>query len=318
MSDQGVPARLFELARRAQAPDALSDHGLRARFGDPADAVIQVGQVWRARWDDVSVLLLILATEARDVLAAPVSIDPPAEDERCIVIDASSTAFAVEATVWADMAGSVPVRVLERAVDQWNETIADWILQRSGSGGDLPQGVRPGRPISDEFGPSALVRAEIADDLDALVRAPGLPAATPGEQRQDLASLLRGKLDLAALCAALDLPQPKVIRIVRGKEPLTTDQMAVVASITGLTTEQVAQSVRPLPLGLVVKAEHPRWRPAWQQRARTYGITEAQARLTASYGAYALAARETRGGEPDWDQRLREFLRDETKPAGES
>jgi len=164
MSDEGVPARLFDLARRAQAPEALSDHGLRVRFGDPADAVIQVGQVWRAHWEDVSALLLLLATEVRDVLAAPVSIDPPAEDERCFVIDASLTAFAIDATVWADMAGSVPVRVLERAVDQWNEAIPDWILQRSGSGGELPQGVRPGRPTSDEFGPSALVRAEIADD----------------------------------------------------------------------------------------------------------------------------------------------------------
>lgn len=317
MSNQEVPARLLGLIGQSQVPEALTAHGIRARFGDPSEALIQAGQLWRARWDETNVLLLVLASDARHVLAAPVNIDPPAEDERCIVIDASVTAFGVEATVWPDMAKSVPIRVLERAVDQLNDEIARWILQNSKSGsGEAPHGVRTGRPASDSLGTSALVCAELADDMDVLVHAPGLPEAIPGDQHQDLASLLHGKLDLAGLCSALSLPQPEVMRILRGKIPLTPDQMVVIASATGLATEQVARSVRPLPVGLVIKAEHPRWRATWQHRARTHGISEEQARLTASYGAYALAARETRGSEPDWDQRLREFLRDEAGPTG--
>src|SRR5262249_6118935 len=156
-----------------------------------------------------------------------------------------------------------------------------------------------GRQLSDEFDASALVRAEIADDLDALIDAPGLPTVRPGEQRQDLASLLRGKVDLPALCTALRLPQPEVMAILRGNAPMTTAQIVVVASVTGLATEEIAQSVRPLPLELVVEAEHPRWRLTWQHNAQAHGVSEAEARLTASYGAYALAARETRVSEPN-------------------
>jgi hypothetical protein len=58
--------------------------------------------------------------------------------------------------------------------------------------------------------------------------------------------------------------------------------------------------------------EHPRWRHTWQERARTHGVSEAQARRDGSYGAYSLAARQTGGGEPDWDERLRQFLRDDS------
>jgi plasmid maintenance system antidote protein VapI len=299
-------------------PEALSSHSLRVRFGEPADAVIQVGQVWLARWEDVTALALVLAADGRHVLGVPISIDPPREDERCIVISPALTVFPIDVTVWMGLERAVPIRVLERQVDQWNEEIAHLIQQWSRNGGDLPQGMRSGRPLSDEFDPSALARAEIADDLDALIDAPGLPTVSPGETRQDLASLLRGKLDLAALCTALRLPQPEVMTILRGKAPLTTDQIVVVASVTGLTIEEVAQSVRPLPLELVVEAEHPRWRLTWQHQARTHGVTEAEARLTASYGAYALAARETRVTEPHWDQRLREFLRDEAEPPSAS
>jgi len=319
MGDQEVPARLLDLARQAQAPQALSDESLRARFGNPADTVIQVGQVWRARWDEVSLLLLILAAQARNVLAAPVTLEPPAEDEHCIVVEAPFTAFRADATVWAGMATSVPIRVLERVVDRWDEEITRYVRPyMEGRSGGVLRGAHHGRPILDEFAPSALMRAELVDDLEALIRAPGLPAAIPGEKRQDLASLLRGKIDLAALCAELDLSQPEVMRILRGKAPLTAEQMVTIARVTGLTTEQVAGSVRPLPLALVTEAEHPRWRGAWRHRARMQGTSEEEARRAGSYGVYALAARETGTSEPDWNRRLREFLRNDSERASGS
>jgi hypothetical protein len=106
------------------------------------------------------------------------------------------------------------------------------------------------------------------------------------------------------------------MKLLRGKIPLTPDQIEVVARVTGLSSEQIAGTVRPLPLGLVIQVEHPRWRPTWMRRAQRLHISEGQARLTGGYGVFALAARETGGGEPDWNQRLRQFLHDEETGAG--
>jgi plasmid maintenance system antidote protein VapI len=134
--------------------------------------------------------------------------------------------------------------------------------------------------------------------------------------RRDLATLLGDTLDLASLCSLLNLRQPEVMKLLRGKTPLTPDQIEVVARVTGVSAEEIASTVRPLPLELVVSMEHPRWRSTWMRRARRLHVSEAQARLTGSYGTFALAARETGGGEPNWDNRLRQFLRDEETNAG--
>jgi hypothetical protein len=52
------------------------------------------------------------------------------------------------------------------------------------------------------------------------------------------------------------------------------------------------------------------------RRAQNLGVSEDHACLTGSYGVFSLAARETGGGEPDWDERLRQFLREEDTDAG--
>ena len=103
MSDLGVPERFLDLVRQARGPQALSDDGLRERFGEPDEVEIEVGQVWRARWDEASVLVLIVAFAGQDVLVAPVTIDLPAEDDHTLVLEGSSTAFGVDSTVWAGL-----------------------------------------------------------------------------------------------------------------------------------------------------------------------------------------------------------------------
>lgn len=317
MSDLGVPQRFLDLAKQARGPRALSEEGLRERFGEPAEIEIDVGQVWRARWDEVSVLVLVLAIEDRDILAAPVTIDPSAEDDRSLVLEGSSTAFGVEATVWAGLASTVPIRVLDRPVDKWSEDLVRWTTHTAqGQPSAIPPGTRQGRAIQSELDPAALLQAELSDDLDLLSQAPGLPVDTPGATPRDLASLLGANPNLALLCSSLGLPQPEIIKLLRGKALLTQDQIEVVAVVTGLSCEEIASTVRRLPLGLVVQGEHPRWRPTWARRAQRLHISEVQARLTGSYEVFTLAARQTGGGEPDWDKRLRQFLRAEETGMG--
>ncbi|MFB7900681.1 hypothetical protein ACFC1B_30765, partial [Streptomyces xiamenensis] len=133
MSDSKVPQRFLDLARKMRGPHALSEAGLRERFGDPAQAEIKAGQVWRARWDKVSMLVLILEAGVREVNAVPVTIDPPGEDETSVVVEGARTAFGVEATVWAGLVSCVPLRVLERVVDAWAEYIVGCSAARAQS-----------------------------------------------------------------------------------------------------------------------------------------------------------------------------------------
>jgi hypothetical protein len=312
MSDPDVPQRFLDLAIQAAGQRALTDTGLRERFGELSQTEIHAGQVWRARWDQVSLLVLILTVEDRDVLAAPVTIDPPVEDSHCLVVNGSSTAFGVDATVWAALATSVPVRVLERVIDTWSDDVARWISTTTeGLPESAPAGARRGHGGESELDPVASFRAELADDVESLRQAPGLPAEALGRTTPDLASLLGDQLDLASLCTSLGMRQPDMMKLLRGKVPLTLEQINTVARVTGLATEQIAQTVRPLPFDLVIAAEHPRWRHTWHERARRQHTSEAEARLSGSYGAFALAARETGGTGRDWDERLRRFLSDE-------
>ncbi|MFG2794009.1 hypothetical protein [Streptomyces sp. NPDC048419] len=309
MSDPGVPQRFLDLAQRARGPRALSEAGLRERFGDPAQVELETGQVWRARWDGVSMLVLVLDVDAREVRTVPVTIDPPGEDETSVVVDGSRTAFGVDATVWAGLVSSIPMRVLERVVDAWDDDIVGCTAARAQNRpGPAVAGIREGQSIRSALEPAAEMRAGLADDLAYLRRAPGLPVGERGRPAGTLASLLGDRLDLRALCAALQLPQPEVMKLLRGKTPLPPDQIDTIASATGLPAEQIAGTVRPLPADLVHAVEHPRWRSVWVRRARRLGVSETQARLSGGYGTFALAARQTGGGSADWDARLRQFL----------
>lgn len=312
MSDPGVPQRFLDLAQRARGPRALSEAGLRERFGDPAQAELETGQVWRARWDEVSMLVLVLDVDASEVRAVPVTIDPPGEDETSVVVDGSRTAFGVDATIWAGLVSCVPMRVLERALDAWDDDIVGCTTARAqGRPAPTAAGVREGQPIRSALEPDAEVRAGLTDGLEYLRQTPALPIQESARPAGNLASLLGDRLDLKALCSALKMPQPEVMKLLRGKIPLPPDRIDAVASATGLSAEQIARTIRPLPADLVHAMEHPRWRSVWVRRARRLGVTEAQARLSGGYGTFALAARETGGGAADWDARLRQFLGDE-------
>ncbi|MBT2391447.1 hypothetical protein J7E87_18895 [Streptomyces sp. ISL-1] len=321
MGDHQVSQRLLDMARAARGPRALSEGALRSRFGDPDKVEVAVGQVWRARWEDVSVPLLLLAVDAREVHAVPVTIDPSGEDERALVVDASQTAFGVEVTAWVSLADRVGLGVLDRPLDAWGDGMVQWVQQAvRGKPGPAPAGTRAGRAVSSAFDPSADVRAALADDLARLQQAPRLPVQETGRavQGQGLAALLKDQPpDLALLIQVLGMSQAEVMDLLRGKVPLRPDQVDALAEATGIEATKIAGAVRPLPLDLVSEAEHPRLRPVWIRRAQQLKVSEAQARMTDAYGAFALAARET-GGQTNWGTRLRHYVRDQERAGDDS
>ena len=279
------------------------------------------GQLWRAAWEDVTQLVVVLQVTGPGVaMVAPVTTDPPAADDISAILDADLTVLGQPATVWGGLAENVPFRVFDLLIGEVAAVVVDVVEQLAAGGHSdaLPAGVRAGVPITSPFDPAAEARAELSDNLESLSSAVWIPQAS-GSARS-LRELLKGRPDMPALMESLveglGLPLPAVIDIVMGRSPVTPDQADAVAEVTGLTAQQVLDAVSPLPAELVSELDRPRWRKALRARHRP-GEPEAAARLTAAYGVLALAARQTGPTSArSWPQRIRQYLA--TQPSGES
>ncbi len=311
MNDPTVSDRLLELASRARVPDVLTEAGREARFGEPRSVQVQRGQVWRACWNEVSLLVLLLDVGEFDVTMMPVTVDPPAEDEHCLVLEPSSTVFGIPVTVWRGLRAELPVRVLDAVLDQWTNEFVNAANQPVGADTGLPPRSRRGTPIPSEFDPAASIRAEILDDLDALRASPALPVESEGRSTPSLVKVLGDKFSFEGLVTALaplGLTQAEVMDIVRGYRPMTPAQAHVVSESTGVDHESVSQAVRPLPADLVAKVQHPQLRAVWRERAARDNTDEAAAREAGAYGVFAMAARQTGSRPPDWSNRIEQYL----------
>jgi hypothetical protein len=307
-----TPRDLLALAREAKAPDALSAAGRQQRFGDLSDRVIAPGQIWRAAWDDDSVLVFVAGVENAEIVAIPMTVDPGAEDQGALVLQPEATVFAIESTLWVDLRTTLPLRVFDEIIDQLPTAVTDWITCPTRDPKDAAAlGMRTGKSPSTAFDRSRAVRAEIEDDLEALRAAPSLPIAKGAEvPTRTLASLLGKAVDLRVLVDGLrhlGLDQPDVMSLLRGKRPITPDEVDAVARLTQVDPKVIAEAVEPLPAEFVEEVDHPRWRETWRQRARRDGVDESSARLKMSYEMYARAARQTGSSAPDWAARLAQF-----------
>ena len=150
------------LAAAAAVPEALRETSRRSRFGPVEQISVTPGQIWRARRDDVVVFLLILGpvvTDERAGLAvhvAPVSIDPPGEDEQSLVLELGLTSFGVEVTVWAGLDLFAPIRVLDDILDEVTTEVVDGCLALVRGSTDMlvPAGARRGRVLESGVRPS--------------------------------------------------------------------------------------------------------------------------------------------------------------------
>lgn len=312
MKKDATPRDLLALAREATPPHSLTTAGRQQEFGDLSDRAIAPGEIWRAAWGDDSVLVFVTGFENADIEVIPVTLDPGAQDQHAMVLGPDATAFGVESTFWLDLHTTLPLRVFDEIVDQLPSAVTDVIASPTHVAGAAEAlGVRTGHAPSTPFDTSRTVRAEIEDDLQALRAAPRLPVAHDNDPApRTLASILGKAVDLRVLVDGLrhlGLDQPDVMSLLRGKRPVTPDEVEAIARLTRVDPKLIAQAVRPLPSGFVDEVDHPRWRQTWRTRAHRDDVDETSARLTVSYEMYARAARQTGSSAPDWSARLAQF-----------
>lgn len=288
--------KLLSLAHEAAQPQ-LAEPGLRARFGVPDQWPLRPGAVWRARWDDVALLVLLAGNPtATNVSVVPVTFDGTGADADALVVTGPATR-GVPLTVWRALRCDLPLAVLDRPVDELGAAIVAWT-----GGGPVPDDAQPGGPALPSGASRSPVRADLEDDLDALIAA--VPVLTPTSSLGSAAAETRKRVSptdeqFAALMTRLGAGLPDVLDLVDGKRQPNPDEAAALLDIVGDTPE-----VAPPPTELVIEMYHPRWKVTVLDLAHRRDLDEAAARLAMARGAFTLAARQTGEQTPDWRERL--------------
>ena len=287
--------KLPGLAHKAAQPQ-LTEPALHERFGVPDRWPLRPGAVWRARWDDVALLVLLVGNPtATTVTATPVTFDDTGADADTLLVTAPA-ARGVPLTVWRTLRRDLPLAVLDRPVDELAPAVVAWT-----TGGPAPDDAQLGGPTLPSVASRSPVRADLGDDLDALIAA--VPALTPTPPRPAAAGTRKrvspSDEQFAALMARLGVMLPVVLDLVDGKRQPNPQEAAALLDILGATPE-----VTPPPAELVIEMYQPRWKVTVLDLARRRDLDEAAARMAMANGAFALAARQTGEQTPDWRERL--------------
>ena len=302
-------AVLRRLAAQNAAPWAITAQGLESRFADRGVDAPAKGQVWRARWNEDTLLVLLLDVQDHQVEAVPVTIEPTGHDDRSVVVPASETAFGVDVTVWCALVTTLPFRVLDQILDCWpEEAIA---LCNSESTQEMQHRIhrRPSPTRED---------VDLQHDLEtSLERLAGVRSfANPkenGSPKQDLRSLVN--LPLREIRALLKISQSEVMDVMRASRPLTEEQAQALAGHCDVSVAEIKACLPGLPSDAINEVEHPRWRRAVTLIACRNSCSEAEARGRIAQEAYALAARQSGGDDTHvWRWRVQRYLDAELPP----
>lgn len=238
-----------------------------------------VGDVWRARWDDVAVLVVLLGVERSQVQVAPCTFDVPA---------------------------NAPQDLPEI---EHHPLYVSW--QHDGS--------IPAITLDARFGAIAITRSPTtrndADDRDdelseELARLAGLHLADQGES--SLPDLLATKgIQLPQLVEALKVPPATALKIRRGTTSVTPSQAKTLARLLAVTEETILHSNPRLPDELRADLQEYRHRGQLQRLAARQHLKDSEAWSLAAYGVLASAARHTGGKETGWHLRIDRYFESE-------
>lgn len=254
-----------------------------------AAAVPAPGQLFRARWGEVSRFVLLVRAIDEAWIVAPVTLDPELATDEANLLGPEDTDFEVPVAVWLGLAASIPAIALERSVGQLRISMAE--LRRS------PEGRRVRSPLDER----AMERAILQDDLADL-------AAAVAPQERGLAELLDG-LGLDAL-ERVGIPTAEAYVLLRGERPVTRQEAELLAPHAGVQAAELMAAGPRLSEEVVRRVlEHEEVAPLVRRLAEREARSAAEAGAPALHTAYALAARETGTGDIDLVARMVQYLK---------
>jgi hypothetical protein len=283
-----VPRDDADRLRRALAASALRPEVQQALQAAPPEP--QPGQLWRARWGQVSELVALVRVTADIVEAAPVTLDVDYADEDAAVVPGSGSPLGVDTVTWIGLRRVLPMVVLDRFLGAWPV---------------MSLMTATGYPIVNPADARAEYRARIEDELDILAAARWAPTGTG-----TLADRLRAAgINAHRLVELLDLPPQEALALLRGKLPVTAEQAETLAAVLTISVEDVLDANPAPPAEVVSLLDRPRRRPQVEALARRRGVSEIAARQSAAFGVWRLAARQVGDrSDPAWDARLDRYF----------
>lgn len=272
--DSTAAARLARLAADARVPDAVRT----AFISDPPEPA--EGQVWRAKWDDVAELVVLVAVKGDTVTAVPVSLETDYATSGAYRLPAEATTLQVPLVVWAGLSRDLPVRVLDRVAGETADPVgATWPA-------DVPSAEK-GRTPGTALHPAQELRVHYAERIASLAEAVWVPAGSGA-----LAGLLSdAEITVAELAELLDVPPNHALAIRRGQRPVTRDQAQLLAQALRRSVDEVVAANPSPPPELTSHLDRPQWMTKVRRLARAAGVSDHEAWQRAAFGTFALAAR---------------------------
>ena len=285
----------------AAAPiDEESAAALAVAFGDEPGPV-EAGSLWRLEWDGAAEAVLVITVEADKVEIVPVVFDPLVGDEGTRLLEAGESPVRAAGAVWTGLRRRVPLG----AFAQYLGACGEDVMERLFAGGQSLGG-----PMRSSAEPAARVRARLILHLERLDGARWTPpqaAARPTTVSSRLEQLGMAPTELAK---RLGMIPADVTAVLRGRRAFTDSEARAAAGLLGLDPTAIAQPP-PVPAGLVIELQKPRWRSALARRGSRLGSTEHEVRARVAAAVMPMAARTTgpRRSEPDWAQLVADQLR---------
>lgn len=201
---------------------------------------VDVGQLWRAEWDSVTILGVTLATEDGYTEFAPITVDVDFADPYTAILQVAQSPLPVAIAVFTSLATPVPVYVLEASLGQLAPGVVESLtsIWRDSLAGRTPKSsLTLGRSSVDPLEVRSAFRHELADQLTVLASA----------------ELIRGAVfdgGLSALSSESTIPPSRIHEILGvglrdaraisvGHMPLTETQAKQLAEAVGVCEPEV-------------------------------------------------------------------------------
>lgn len=269
----------------AQAwPKPLGDHPVPAP-----------GQLWRAAWDGVVALVVVLAAPAGRTVRVATASPESTGDETAVEVE---TTNSMRLVVWSSVSSEIMMCTLDHRIGDLTEASLQSLRQLMGAS-------RAWGPIVSVLDDRAILRAELRDELDVMHDAEWLDARSPGAA--DIASLAAERgLKASDLARALSISAGSARRLRQGQRGLAPGEAELLIPLLG----EVPSSAVTFDPGLVEKLDLPRFRPAIDDRAtRQFAGDETAARREFATAVLSMAARQREPGERNWEALIDEVLR---------
>ncbi|GAB3220583.1 hypothetical protein [Mycolicibacterium hippocampi] len=247
---------------------------------------IDVGQIWRAEWESVTILGVTLSVEDGYTQFAPVTVDIDYADPYTVILSGEQSPLPVAVAVFASLATPVPVYVLEANLGTLSSGVISEItcVWRASVTGSPPQSIYPlGGQIADLLEVRSLYRQELLSQLTLLAA-----AVLDGDNVTLNSAASAARLRPSLVAEVLGLPLSTGRQIAVGRYPLSGPQVDRLAASLGCEVEDLALTTVTVPRPLLEALYSPRRFSVVRNIASANGVSYANA---VAYLPSAAAAR---------------------------